>query len=246
VIEFKNVSFSYGKTPILRDVSFQLEEKQTLVILGGSGSGKTTILRLLLGLIEADAGGILLDEEDLTQASHARMVEVRKKMGMVFQDGALFDSLTVGENVGYFLLEHGEGTFREIEKRVKEMLELVGLARTLDMMPSELSGGMRRRVATARSLIYRPEIMLYDEPTTGLDPATCENICELINDVKKLGVSSIFVTHNLKDAFEVGDRFLLLGEGQVVWQGTAKELKAKPDNFLEKFFKGKQAVGSSQ
>lgn len=243
MIEFKNVSFAYGASKILRDVSFQVEEKQTLVILGGSGSGKTTILRLLLGLIEADRGEILVDGEDITRASHSRMVEIRKKMGMVFQDGALFDSLTVGENVGYFLLEHGEGTFASIEKRIKEMLSLVGLEKTLDMMPSELSGGMRRRVATARSLIYRPEVMLYDEPTTGLDPATCENICELINDVKKLGVSSVFVTHNLKDAFEVGDRFLLLGEGEVIWQGTAKELKAKPDNFLERFFKEKTFSG---
>ncbi len=246
MIEFKNVSFSYGPNPILKDVSFKVEEKQTLIILGGSGSGKTTILRLLLGLIEADSGTILLDGEDITQASHARMVEVRKKMGMVFQDGALFDSLTVGENVGYFLMEHGGHHTNEIEKKIREMLSLVGLEKTIDMMPAELSGGMRRRVATARSLIYRPEVMLYDEPTTGLDPATCENICDLINDVKKLGVSAIFVTHNLKDAFEVGDRFLLLRDGGVVWQGGIRELKAKPAGFLDDFFREKASSGGGR
>jgi len=248
MIEFQNISFSYGDKRILRDVSFRVADRQTLVILGGSGSGKSTILRLILGLIEADAGSILLDGEDVTRASHRRMVEIRKKIGMVFQEGALFDSLTTGENVGYFLLEHGGNShwhLAETERKVREILALVGLEHTIDLMPSELSGGMRRRVATARSLIYEPEVMLYDEPTTGLDPATCLNICELINEVKKKrGISAILVTHNLDDAWRVGDSFLLLRQGAVLWQGSAQELKAMPKGFLDDFFKGREALAA--
>jgi phospholipid/cholesterol/gamma-HCH transport system ATP-binding protein len=247
VIDFKDVDFSYGRHKILQQVSFSVKEKETLVILGGSGSGKSTILRLLLGLIDVGSGNIALDGEDVTEASVERMVEIRKKMGMVFQEGALFDSLTVGENVGYFLLEHGQRARRhdqDVERKVRAMLKLVGLESTLDMMPSELSGGMRRRVAVARALIYEPRIMLYDEPTTGLDPATCLNLCELINRVKQeKGVSAIMVTHNLEDAWRVGNRFLLLREGRVLWQGTAAALKKLPGSFLDKFFKGEELSG---
>jgi phospholipid/cholesterol/gamma-HCH transport system ATP-binding protein len=170
------------------------------------------------------------------------MVERRKKMGMVFQEGALFDSLTVGENVGYFFLEHGMRGRRHgdtLEGMVREMLSLVGLEHTIDKMPSELSGGMRRRVSVARSLIYQPEMMLYDEPTTGLDPATCENLCQLINEVKRLRqVSAILVTHNLEDAWTVGDRFLLLRDGVALWQGSKDQLKALPEDTLHRFFRG--------
>ncbi len=247
MLEFRNVDFSYGRQPVLKDVTFSVAKRETLVILGGSGSGKSTILRLLLGLIEADSGNILVDGQDITQYRHAEMVELRKKMGMVFQEGALFDSLTVGENVGYFLLEHG---FRgrkhgvEVEEKVREMLKLVGLEHTLDMMPDELSGGMRRRVATARSLIYEPEFMLYDEPTTGLDPATCESLCDLVNDVKRYrAVSSIFVTHNLDDAWRVADHFLLLRQGRVLWSGTAGELRERPEDTLRRFFQGEVLEG---
>lgn len=236
------MDFSYGENQVLQDVSLEVGEKETLVILGGSGSGKSTLLRLLLGLIEADKGSIQLDGQDVTKATQEQMVEMRKKMGMVFQEGALFDSLTVGENVGYFLLEHGLKSQRhdsEVDKKVRVMLKLVGLEQTIDMMPSELSGGMRRRVAVARSLIYEPRIMLYDEPTTGLDPATCENLCDLINTVKERhGVSAIMVTHNLDDAWRVANRFLLLRDGRTLWQGSAAELKRKPKSFLDRFFKG--------
>jgi len=242
VVEFKGVHFAYGEAKILHDISFELKRGETLVILGGSGSGKSTILRLLMGLIDADAGRIVFGGEDITEAPSARMVELRKKIGMVFQEGALFDSLTVGENVGYYLLENGMDNARdlpEVERRVKDMLKLVGLERCIDMMPGELSGGMRRRVAAARTLIYKPELILYDEPTTGLDPATCENFCGVMNDIKREEkITGIMVTHNMEDAWSVADHFLLIRGGRTVWRGSAAELKAKPKDSLEKFFRG--------
>ena len=245
VVEFKGVDFSYGPdAKILHDINFSLKKNETLVILGGSGSGKSTILRLLLGLIDADKGEILLHGKDITQMPEAELTDLRKKVGMVFQDGALFDSLTVGENVGYFLLEHGMDNRRdrpEVERRVSEVLKLVGLPQTIDMMPDELSGGMRRRVAAARTLIYKPDLILYDEPTTGLDPATCDNMCKVINDIKReAGVTGIMVTHNLEDAWAVGDHFMLLGKGTIAWKGSAEELKAKPKDTLDKFFRGEE------
>jgi phospholipid/cholesterol/gamma-HCH transport system ATP-binding protein len=245
LVEFRGVDFSYGPdAKILTDINFTLNERETLVIMGGSGSGKSTILRLLLSLIDADKGEILFQGKDVTKAGEAELVEMRKKVGMVFQEGALFDSLTVGENVGYFLLEHGMDNRNdrpEVERRVREVLKLVGLEQTIDMMPGELSGGMRRRVAAARTLIYKPELILYDEPTTGLDPATCENMCKVINDIKReAGVTGIMVTHSLTDAWAVGDHFLLIGKGSVVWKGSAEELKAKPADTLDKFFRGEE------
>ncbi len=219
-----------------------MKKGEVLVILGGSGSGKSTILRLLIGLLDADQGRIFFDGEDITDVNEEKLVELRHRMGMVFQEGALFDSLTVGENVGYYLLEHGMDNKKdlpEVERRVTETLALVGLENTVDKWPGELSGGMRRRVAAARTLIYSPDVILYDEPTTGLDPATCENLCKVMLDIKaQKGVTSILVTHNMEDALTVGDQFLLLRNGVGLWNGSKEELKAKSPDFLMKFFRG--------
>jgi phospholipid/cholesterol/gamma-HCH transport system ATP-binding protein len=243
LVAFEGVHFSYTPgVPILRGVDLAVARGEVLVILGGSGSGKSTILRLLLGLIDADQGRIVFDGKDITNIKGDALLELRHRMGMVFQEGALFDSLTVGENVGYYLLEHGMDNPKdlpEVERRVRETLKLVGLEHTIDKFPGELSGGMRRRVAAARTLIYSPDLIMYDEPTTGLDPATCENFCKVMNDIKRhKGVASIMVTHNMEDALAVGDRFLLLRHGVPEWQGSLAELKKMPEDFLMKFFRG--------
>ena len=251
VISFRDVHLSFDR-PILKGVTFELGPGTTKIVLGGSGSGKTTILRLILGLLKPDAGTIIVDGTEVSHLAEEEMRAVRLKIGMVFQEGALFDSLTVGDNVGYRLIEEGELEEAEIEERVREMLGFVGLEPFYDRMPSELSGGQRRRVAVARALVARPQIMLYDEPTTGLDPITATNITDLIAKVRDLdGVSSIMVTHQLRDAYNVartfmlrregeyvtsmvddfatleGTEFLMLQEGQVRFEGSPHELQTR-------------------
>ena len=259
VISFRDVHLSFDR-PILQGVSFDLAPGTTKVILGGSGSGKTTILRLVLGLLKPDAGSIHVDGADVGHMLEEDLRPVRMKLGMVFQEGALFDSLTVGENVGYRLVEDGNVSEAEVEARVREMLGFVGLETFYGRMPSELSGGQRRRVAFARALVARPQIMLYDEPTTGLDPITCRTITDLIVKVRDLdGVTSILVTHQLRDAFNVartfmarengelvpkvvedlstleGTEFMMLRQGVVEFKGTPHELQTSEDPYIRDF-----------
>jgi phospholipid/cholesterol/gamma-HCH transport system ATP-binding protein len=260
VISFRDVHLAFDR-PILRGVSFDLGSRTTKVILGGSGSGKTTILRLILGLLKPDAGSIRVEGTEVAPLTEDELRDVRLKIGMVFQEGALFDSLTVAENVGYRLNEAGGQSDEEIEGRVREMLGFVGLAPFYDRMPSELSGGQRRRVAVARALAARPEIMLYDEPTTGLDPITATSITDLIVKVRDIdGVASILVTHQLRDAFNVarttvrrtpdgedaydvasdlstlqGTEFLMLREGQVLFEGSPHALSSSGDPYIREF-----------
>lgn len=243
LVEFRDVHFAYDQgVPVVSGVSFDVARGETLAILGGSGSGKSTLLRLLMGFQRADQGSIVFDGNDVVALRGRGLVALRHRMGMVFQEGALFDSLTVGENVGYYLLEHGMDNVHglpEVERRVRETLRLVGLEHCIDKMPGELSGGMRRRVSAARTIIYSPDLILYDEPTTGLDPATCENFCAVMNDIKRQNnVAGILVTHNLEDAWAVADHFLLLREGRCLWQGPAALLKQMPGDTLMKFFRG--------
>jgi phospholipid/cholesterol/gamma-HCH transport system ATP-binding protein len=258
ILAFREVHLSFDR-PILKGVSFDLEQGTTKIILGGSGSGKTTILRLILGLLKPDSGSIGVLGSEVAGMTEDEMRAVRLKVGMVFQEGALFDSLTVGQNVGYRLMEDRLGE-DEVEERVREMLGFVELSQFYDRMPSELSGGQRRRVAVARALAARPRIILYDEPTTGLDPITATTITDLIVKVRDLdGVTSILVTHQLRDAFNVartfilkkngefvpsvvddlksleGTEFLMLKEGEVEFEGSPHELQESGDPYIREF-----------
>ena len=236
VIEFRDVSFSFGDRPILDGVSFAMEEGRTRVIMGASGAGKSTILKLILGLLTPDAGEILVLGKDVTKMKPREMRETRHSIGMVFQGGALFDSLTTGENIGYCPRESHNLPWAEVNTRVQEALKRVGLEDVSAMMPSELSGGMKKRVAIARSIICRPKIMLYDEPTTGLDPIVSDTINDLIVSLREeYRVTSIVVTHIMRDAYHVGDVFTMLRDGRIIFDGTAAELKATTDPYIKEF-----------
>jgi phospholipid/cholesterol/gamma-HCH transport system ATP-binding protein len=261
-IEFQEVTLSFDTRTILDRVSFQVNPGETKVLMGGSGSGKSTILKLVLGLIKPDSGRILIDGEDVTDYPEGDLTQVRRKIGMVFQEGALFDSLTVFENVGYRLFEQGVPE-AEIEETARRMLRFVNLEEAIFMMPAELSGGMRRRVGIARALVGDPKLILYDEPTAGLDPPTARTICELAMKLRDLeGVSSIFVTHKITDAkvlaskfVTINDRgdvefidednrlclintqFLMLRNGNVIFSGTDEELWRSPDPYIQEFLR---------
>jgi phospholipid/cholesterol/gamma-HCH transport system ATP-binding protein len=238
MISFRNVNFSIDGRRILEDITFEVKRSCTTVILGPSGSGKSTALRLLLGLACPDSGSILVDDEDITCLDEDRMRHVRQRMGMVFQQGALFDSMTVGENVAFSLLEYGHIPEDELEKTVRTHLELVGLDPGLiDRMPDQLSGGMQRRVAIARALAARdPQFLLYDEPTTGLDPQSAERITDLIVQLRdRMGKTSIMVTHDIADAFKVANTIAVLNEGRLVFEGTPSDLAHTNEPFINAF-----------
>jgi phospholipid/cholesterol/gamma-HCH transport system ATP-binding protein len=261
IIVFDHVSLAFDDNVILSDVSFTLIMGHSKIILGASGAGKSTILKLILGLLKPDAGRIWVNGEQSHVMTEEQLMAVRADLGMVFQEGALFDSLTVRENVGYKLYEETDLPLEQIDRRVEEVLGFVGLAEYIDRMPSELSGGQRRRVAIARAMAAKPRILLYDEPTTGLDPITALTIDDEIVKLRDLeGVSSILVTHQLRDAFYVatheavhdnGDvrfrpanpkkcdeaEFIMLREGRIIFEGNASELRAAAtrDEYLNKF-----------
>jgi len=236
LIQLQHIHKTFESNYVLRGVDLEIGEGQTMVILGKSGCGKSVLLKLILRLMNKDEGRIIIDDEDTTDFSEERMVPVRKKMGMLFQSAALFDSFTVADNVAYMLHEHTTMTPRAIADRVAEVLSFVELPDTQKLMPSELSGGMRKRVALARALAYQPRYLLYDEPTTGLDPMTAKTINELIrNTQERLDVTSIVVTHDLISAFYVGDCFALIRDGKVAFQGTPAEFKASTDPFIVEY-----------
>jgi phospholipid/cholesterol/gamma-HCH transport system ATP-binding protein len=221
VITFENVYYAYPDTDdyALKDVTFEVREGGTEIILGGSGSGKSTILKLVLGLIKPESGAINVEGYDIAEMKERELMPVRAKIGMVFQEGALFDSLTVAENVGFRLAEHEELSEDEIESRVRRILGFVELEEFYDRMPSDLSGGQRRRVAVARAMAHQPELILYDEATTGLDPITAGTICDLMVKLRDLeGVTTVFVTHQLRDAFQVAESSVVMEDGKVAYQ----------------------------
>jgi phospholipid/cholesterol/gamma-HCH transport system ATP-binding protein len=263
-IEFRDVHLSFDNKKILNGVSFKVRRGETKIILGRSGGGKSTTIRLILGLIKPDSGQIIIDGEDITNYSEEEMMKVRQKIGMVFQEGALFDSLSVYENVAYRL--HEQGIDEETcEKEVRRMLRFVDLEDAIDKMPGELSGGMRRRVGIARALIGDPTIVMFDEPTAGLDPPTARTICELAIKLRDLeDVSSIFVTHEMKNLeylcseyatvneqgeviFEeeggklciINTEVLMLRDGNIIFSGKEEELMSNDDAYIKKFIRGK-------
>lgn len=254
MIELRNVDFSYGERPILRNVSFRIDQTESVVIMGPSGSGKSTILRLILGLETPQRGEVLVDGENMSAMREKEKREIRKRIGMVFQDGALFDSLTVGENVGYYLLEHTNLDWDEISDRVVQMLGFVGLIpeQVIDKLPEQLSGGMQRRVAIARALLStNPTVMLYDEPTTGLDPQATETVLTLMNKLtQEKQISTIAVTHQIADAMTLTKRFIVIHEGEVTFDGSTDQLRDCPDprvrEFLEPFKESMNLVISKQ
>ncbi len=224
MIVFDQVSFGYGARSVFTDLSFSVDFNERLAILGGSGDGKTTILKLILGLLKPDAGKIIIDGEDITEKSESELRDVRMKFSIVFQEGALFDSLNVKENIAFCLREYTKMSEEEIDQKVRELLGVVGLEEAIHLMPEELSGGMHRRAAIMRSLAaFEPRMFLYDEPTTGLDPVNADIICKLILDLAK-DKGLIIVTHKIFDAMKVANRFLFLKGGQIVFDGDREEL----------------------
>ena len=259
VIAFDRVSLAFDDKVILDGISFTLLPGRMKIILGASGAGKSTILRLILGLLKPDAGRIIVNGAEVHAMEESELMEVRARLGMVFQEGALFDSLTVRENVGYRLYEETDLPLDQVDRRVQEVLGFVGLGEYAERMPSELSGGQRRRVAIARALTSKPEILLYDEPTTGLDPITALSIDDEIIKLRDLEeVSSIIVTHQLRDAFYIATHeavtrgaeldfvpasppkadeiaFIMLKDGHIHFEGRADELRQTDDSYLRSF-----------
>jgi phospholipid/cholesterol/gamma-HCH transport system ATP-binding protein len=262
-IEFRDVTMIYDERKVLNNLSFKVMKGETKIILGGSGCGKSTTIKLVLGLLKPDSGQILVDGEDITQYSEIDMMRVRKKIGMIFQEGALFDSLSVYENVAFKLHEQGVPE-DDVEGEVRRMLRFVNLEDAIDKMPAELSGGMRRRVGIARALVGDPKIVMFDEPTAGLDPPTARTICELAMKLRDLeDVSSIFVTHEMNNLeylcseyavvneageviFEregeklclINSKVLMMRDGEVIFSGTDETLRKADDKYIQKFLRG--------
>ena len=244
-VEFKDVFKAYGTKQVLRGADLKVYRGEVLVILGGSGSGKSVTLRHMLGLEAPDSGRVIVEDEDITDLPEEELYRVRKKFGMLFQSGALFDSMTVFENVAFPLREHADMNEEELSRVVREKLELVNLPNTENLMPVDLSGGMRKRVGLARSIVLDPKMILYDEPTTGLDPVTSQKINEMIVDLQsKLNVTSVVVTHDIQSAFSVGDRAAFLNKGVFEWVGTMEEARDTDHPMLREFFKASSVTAA--
>jgi phospholipid/cholesterol/gamma-HCH transport system ATP-binding protein len=225
MIVFDQVSFSFGTHQVLKDTSLSIRFNERVAILGGSGDGKTTLLKLILGLLKPDSGRIIIDGEDITDRREDELREIRMKFSIVFQEGALFDSLNVKENVAFGLREYTKMTEEEIDRKVRDLLGKVGVEHAVELMPEELSGGMHRRVAIIRSLAaFEPKMFLYDEATTGLDPVNADTICRLILDLSKDGKGFIIVTHKVFDALRLAERFMFLKSGSIIFDGNRDQL----------------------
>jgi phospholipid/cholesterol/gamma-HCH transport system ATP-binding protein len=236
MIVFDKVWFSYNTQQVLKDLCFSINENERVAILGESGEGKTTILKLILGLVRPDSGEIVIDGVNITNKTEQDLREVRMKFSIVFQEGALFDSLNVKENVAFCLREYSKLSEDEIDRKVRGILRIVDVEHAMELMTDELSGGMHRRVAIARSLAAcEPRMFLYDEATTGLDPINADNICRLIVDLCKNGKGLVIVTHKVLDAIKVADRFMFLKEGSIIFDGSRDKLLHSTDPEIQTF-----------
>jgi len=244
-IRFRSVRKAFGQKVVYSGLDLTVERGTALTIVGGSGVGKSVMLKMLIGLLKPDAGSVRFDGEEVTQMTERELSKLRQRIAMLFQAGALFDSMSVGENVAYGLEEHFRETMTPDERwdRVAWALELVGLSGIEDMDPADLSGGMRKRVALARSIAVRPEVVLYDEPTTGLDPINTARVNHLISGLqKRLQITSIVVTHDMKSAFTISDRIAMVHGGRIIYEGSTRDFRAHSDPRISDFIEGRAPV----
>jgi len=239
MIEIKSLHKILGGHKVLNGLSLEIEKGITCVVIGRSGCGKSVLLKHIVGIMKPDSGQVFVNGEEVTKLNDHELNRLRLKMGMVFQGGALFDSLTVGENVGFGLIEHDHINQKELLHRIEDSLALVGLSGIANLMPSELSGGMKKRVSLARVLCIKPDIIFYDEPTTGVDPITADSINDLIIELHdKLKVTAIVVTHDMTSAYKVGDKIAMLYQGKIIAEGAPKEIKHSDNPVVHQFING--------
>ena len=239
MIAIRELCKNFDSHKVLNNINLNIEEGQTTVIIGRSGCGKSVLLKHIVGILRPDSGKIFIEGRDISSLNEKQMKALNLKIGMVFQGGALFDSMTVGENVGFALIEHQHVEKRELLERIEEALSLVDLSGIENLMPAELSGGMKKRVSLARAICMRPQIILYDEPTTGVDPITADSINELIVSMRdKLKVTSIVVTHDMKSAYRVADKIAMLYQGKIIAEGTSEEIQKSEHSVVHQFING--------
>ena len=239
MIEVRDLKKSFGSQKVLDGITFNIEPGESVVIIGRSGCGKSVLLKHLIGLIRPDSGEVIIDDEHITALDERELLKVRRKFGMLFQSAALFDSLNVAENISFVLRRERQLTQKEIDERVEEVLEMVELPGTQKKKPSELSGGMRKRVGLARAIIYKPEIVLYDEPTTGLDPIVSDSIDQLIIRVReRLKITTVVVTHDTRSMRRVGQRILMMVQGKIYAAGPPEEIFSSEDPVIHRFVNG--------
>jgi phospholipid/cholesterol/gamma-HCH transport system ATP-binding protein len=244
IIELQDVHKAFGHLVVLDGIDLQIERGKTTVVLGESGTGKSVLLKHMVVLMRPDQGRVFFEGENLNRLPERKLAPIRTNFGFLFQSGALFDSMTAGENVAFPLVEHTNHDRKTIERIVQEKLKLVGLEDFVSRMPGQLSGGQKKRVALARAIVLNPKVILYDEPTTGLDPIRADVINELIIKLKReLKITSIVVTHDMKSAFKVADRVLMLYDGKFIFDGTPEEIRQSPDERIQRFIAGDAGPG---
>ena len=239
MIEVRNLQKNFGAQRVLDGVNMRIEKGEAVVIIGRSGGGKSVLLKHLIGLLHPEGGQVLVDGQDIAPMNERELIEVRRKFGMLFQGAALFDSMTVAENIGFALQQQRKCSDEEVREKINEALELVELPGVGDKNPSQLSGGMRKRVGLARAIVYRPQILLYDEPTTGLDPVISDSIDKLIISIwEKLKVTTVVVTHDMRSARRIAQRIFMLYHGKIYMTGTPDEIFASQDPIVHRFVNG--------